>query len=238
METRNSNTNLRMSNIGKPDKQLWYQCKGYEGEPLLPQTRMKFMFGDLVEALVLYLVKEAGHEVTHEQHEIEVDDIKGHLDCHIDGVVVDVKSTSAYGFKKFKNGTLSEDDPFGYIAQISGYVHGSKDASEGGFLALDKQSGATTYMPVAEMDMINVEERVQHMKEVVAQEEPPERCYESVPDGKSGNMKLGINCSYCPYKWDCWPELRLFLYSNGPRYLTHVEREPDVIEVEKNNEIQ
>ena len=90
MENRKRNTNLRMSNIGKPDRQLWYECNGTKGEPLLPDTRIKFMFGDLVEALMLYLVKEAGHEVTHEQHEVQVQGIKGHLDCKIDGKVVDV----------------------------------------------------------------------------------------------------------------------------------------------------
>ena len=226
MENREENTNLRMSNIGKPDRQLWYQCNGTKGEPLLPSTRIKFMFGDLVEALMLYLVKEAGHEVTHEQHEVQIQGIKGHIDCKIDGKVVDVKSTSAFGFTKFKNGTLAEDDPFGYMAQISGYIHATEDSNEGGFLALDKQNCKITYMPVEDMDMVNIEKRVKEIKKVVKQKEIPDRCYSPVADGKSGNMKLGVNCSYCNYKWECWPGLRLFLYKDRPRYLTHVEREP------------
>tara|TARA_Y100001963_G_scaffold22038_1_gene28730 strand:- start:2476 stop:3312 length:837 start_codon:yes stop_codon:yes gene_type:complete len=226
MENRKGNTNLRMSNIGKPDRQLWYQCNGTKGEPLLPDTRIKFMFGDLVEALMLYLVKEAGHEVTHEQHEVQIEGIKGHIDCKIDGKVVDVKSASAFAFQKFKNGTLPEDDPFGYMAQISGYIHATEGSNEGGFLALNKQSGAITYMPVEDMDMVNIKKRVKEIKKVVKQKEIPDRCYEPVADGKSGNMKLGVNCSYCDYKWECWPGLRLFLYRDKPRYLTHVEREP------------
>jgi hypothetical protein len=50
-------------------------------------------------------------------------------------------------------------------------------------------------------------------------------------------MKLGINCSYCPFKEDCWKDanggmgLRKFIYYNGPVWLTHVEREPKVEEI-------
>ena len=45
------------------------------------------------------------------------------MDCKIDGVVTDVKSVSTFGFKKFKDGSLAYDDPFGYVAQIKGYAH-------------------------------------------------------------------------------------------------------------------
>ena len=75
------------------------------------------------------------------------------------------------------------------------------------------------------------------MKEVVAHDEPPARCHEAVPDGKSGNRKLGINCSYCSHKARCWADindgqgLRTFIYSTGPRYLTDVVKLPKVHEV-------
>ena len=45
------------------------------------------------------------------------------MDCKIDGVLTDVKSTSSFGFKKFKEATLAFDDPFGYIDQIKAYAH-------------------------------------------------------------------------------------------------------------------
>jgi hypothetical protein len=41
----------------------------------------------------------------------------------IDGVTVDVKSASKYGFEKFLKHNLREDDPFGYISQLSSYVY-------------------------------------------------------------------------------------------------------------------
>ena len=106
---------LRMSNLGKPcSRALWYDLKGtHDPEPLTPQTKLKFMVGDVVEAVILYLVKEAGHTVEDQQKEVEIDGIRGHIDARIDGMLTDVKSSSSFGMKKFKNGTLPDDDPFG-----------------------------------------------------------------------------------------------------------------------------
>ena len=56
----------------------------------------------------------------------------------------------------------------------------------------------------------------------------PNRAFSDVPDGKSGNMKLGTQCSYCEFKKVCWPDLKTYIYSSGPRYLTKVVREPKV----------
>jgi hypothetical protein len=54
----------------------------------------------------------------------------------------------------------------------------------------------------------------------------PARTFEPIPEGKSGNMKLGLNCSYCGYKTHCHPGLRTFAYARGPVFLTDVIREP------------
>ena len=89
---------LRMSNIGKQDRQLWYSYNGYEGEKLMPHTRIKFLYGHLIEEMVLALAKLSGHQVTDEQKRAEVEGIKGSMDCKIDGVLTDVKSASPYGF--------------------------------------------------------------------------------------------------------------------------------------------
>lgn len=229
---------LRISNIGKPcDRFLFYDVNGIEGEKLQPHTKLKFLYGDIIEALLIYLVKESGHCVTHEQEQVDIDGIKGHTDCMIDGRVCDVKSASTYSFKKFKDGVLHEQDSFGYIGQISGYDH-AYEQGDGFFLVMDKQNGhLCTYEPPQEY-RIDVPERIKHLKEVTSCNTPPERCFQAQPDGKSGNMKLGTECSYCSYKHECWKDsnngmgLRTFLYSNGPRYLTNVERVPDVKEVQ------
>tara|TARA_R110000751_G_scaffold34796_2_gene86126 strand:- start:1837 stop:2712 length:876 start_codon:yes stop_codon:yes gene_type:complete len=233
---RTDHSTLRMSNIGKGDRQVWYDVNGNDTkESLTPETRLKFLFGDIIESLMLFLTKEAGHKVEHEQHMVEIEGIKGHIDAKIDGALVDVKSASSFAFKKFDTGTLADDDAFGYMAQISAYAH-AEDTEEAGFLVMEKQLGKLTYMPVHKMERINPVERIKHMKKVVESSEPPERCYEPIADGKSGNMKLGVNCSYCAHKETCWSDandgkgLRTFFYSYGPRWLTEVVREPDVPE--------
>ena len=193
----------------------------------------------LFEELLLFLTRMAGHSVTDEQKKCEVEGIQGSMDCRIDGVVTDVKSTSSYGFKKFKDSSLAFDDPFGYIDQIKAYSH-SEGETKFGWLAMDKQNGHLTFLqydlentqaPVYEVLKEDIAERIRHVKEMVTSKEVPDYCYETVPDGKSGNMKLAIGCSYCQFKKTCYPELRTFLYSTGPRFLTEVKNEPKVQEI-------
>jgi hypothetical protein len=229
---------LRVSNLGKPDRQLWYEANDPAKEELSAHTKVKFLYGDILEHLLLFLAAEAGHEVSHEQTEIEIDGIKGHNDAVIDGVVIDCKSASTHSFKKFRDGTLAQDDPFGYMEQLAGYSRGL-GGLPGGFLAIDKQNGhiALMQVPVEELDALQIEDRIKYLKDVVTQPKPPERCYDPVPEGKSGNEKLAVGCSYCPHKFKCWADandgigLRSFLYSTGPVHLVKVEAEPRVVEV-------
>ena len=232
---------LRMSNIGRDDRYLWNVVNNSDvQEEMTPNTYIKFMYGHLIEEMLLFLTKLSGHEVTDEQKKCEVAGITGSMDCKIDGVVTDVKSTSTFGFKKFKDGSLAYDDPFGYVAQIKGYAH-AEGESKFGWLAMDKQNGHLTYLmydsadtqaPVYDKISYDIEERIDHIKKLVEQPEWPQVCHKTVPDGKSGNQKLAVGCSYCPYKFTCWPEVRTFLYSSGPRYLTEVFNEPKVTEIQ------
>ena len=234
---REKMTSLRMSQIGKPDRQLWYELKSpVEPAPIDGQTKLKFIMGDILEALLILLTDLSGHEVTEQQKEVEIDGVKGHKDCRIDGTVVDIKSASSYAFKKFKEGTIHTDDPFGYIAQISGYAEAGKD-EEAAFFAIDKSSGEMAVMKVEPIRMINAKQRIGKVKNFISSDIPPARCYPDEEDGKSGNRKLAIGCVYCPFKEDCWKDanggrgLRKFQYSNGIRYLTQVGKVPDVKEV-------
>ena len=85
--------------------------------------------------------------------------------------------------------------------------------------------------PVYEVLKGDIVDRVKHVKKLVEQPEPVEWCYPPVPDGKSGNSKLSIGCSYCQFKDHCYPNLRVFAYSYGPKYLVDVVKEPKVQEV-------
>lgn len=227
---------LRLSNIGKNPKSLWYELNGYEGEGLEPHTKIKFLYGDLIESMLLFLVKQAGHTVTDEQKEISIEGVLGHADCTIDGITVDVKSVSPYSFKKFENGTVHESDPFGYIAQISAYTQGNEDPTvsteRAAFLAMDKSLGKLTLMDVYDDEMIDAKEKIKEMKELVASGTPPEG-YDDFVTEDNGNVRLGISPSYDSQKFNMYPELRIFLYSTGPKFYVHIEKEPRVVEIDK-----
>ena len=238
-EKREDNRKLRLSNIGRTDKYLWNHFNGTEKEEIQPHTYVKFMYGHLIEEMLIFLTRMAGHTVTNEQKVCKVNGIVGHMDCSIDGVVTDVKSASSFGFKKFKDGSLAFDDPFGYIDQIKAYAH-SEGETKFGWLAMDKANGHLTYLkydledkqsPVYEILKAPITERIEHVKKLVEQPEPTEWCTQPVPDGKSGNTKLSIGCSYCQFKDHCYPNLRVFNYAYGPKYLVNVVNEPRVREI-------
>ena len=228
---------LRMSNIGKPDRQLWFDMnskkKNKEADPSL---MIKFLYGHLLEVLVLFFVKLSGHKVTAEQKEVSVSGIKGHMDCKIDDEVVDVKTTSGFAFKKFKEGTLAQDDAFGYLAQLSGYEE-AEGTNKGGFLALNKETGELALYRPEELDKPNIKERIKVLKRVVKRKTPPSFCYSPVPEGKAGNMKIARECNWCPYKFECHKDsnngegLRIFQYPKGPTYFTNVVKIPNVQEI-------
>lgn len=234
-------SSLRLSGLGTACKRkLWYSVnKTGTAEGLRPATLNKFIFGDIVESHMLGLAMAAGHEVVGMQDSVNVEGIVGHRDCIIDGMLVDVKSASSYGMRKFQDNGLRQDDPFGYLSQLSSYLYGSQndplltEKNKAAFLAVDKQHG-NMILDVYDLseELSKKRKEVQDAKNLVQKKQPPERPFTDQPDGKSGNMKLCMTCSYCDYKKTCWPNVRTFLYKSGPRYLTKVEREPkDVFEI-------
>ena len=230
-KARDSNT-LRMSNIGKPSRQLWYDLKYKREESSFEDSHLpiKFLYGHLLEEVLLFLVKMSGHKVEDEQKEVEVKGVKGHIDCKIDGEVIDIKTASGFAFNKFRNGTLREDDPFGYMAQLAGYEE-AEGTTNGGFLVINKESGELTLYQPEELDKPYAPKVIEDIKESLNNNEPPEFCYEPIPEGKSGNMKLSKNCVYCNHKFKCYPDLRVFKYSKGLVYFTEIVNEPKVEEV-------
>ena len=228
---------LRMSNVGKPARQLWYNKHSkIKAKDLQATLLIKFLYGHILEALVVFLVKLSGHKITDQQKEVNVNGIKGHMDCKIDGEVVDIKSASGFSFNKFKNGTLPENDSFGYMAQLAGYEE-AEQTSNGGFLVLNKETGQITLFRPEELDKPNIKERIKTIKQVVKKKKPPEFCFDPVPEGKAGNLKLARKCFYCPHKFECHKGandgkgLRAFQYSKGITYLTNVVKEPKVEEI-------
>ncbi len=225
---------LYASEVGKPcTRQLWYSYHRPElSEPITPSLKMKFLYGDLLEELLLFFAEAAGHEVANHQRltEVKLDNgwtVRGRIDATVDGVVVDTKSASGYGFKKFQEGLTDENDSFGYRAQLSVYT---TDASAG-FLVINKENGAIAYTKGG-AEEFDIEGRLHVICEALEDSTtPPDRTFSDVEDGKSGNRKLCTECSYCSYKGECWPNLRVFAYSGKPVFLTTVEKLPKVEEI-------
>lgn len=229
---------LRMSNIGRPLRQLWYELNGIKRDQDLPvNAKIKFLYGDILEHLLLFLAIEAGHDVSCLQEEVQVNGVKGHLDAVIDGYVVDSKSASTHSFRNFQSGGIRTNDPFGYIAQLSGYAKAKNLPAA--FLVIDKTLGHITLVKFTqeELEEYDVVKRITNAREVTASRHPPERCYEPVPvtkKDKSGNLVLGVQCSYCDWKNSCWSDanngqgLRQIDYSTGPKWFVKVVKEPRV----------
>tara|TARA_R110000824_G_scaffold395557_1_gene596298 strand:+ start:129 stop:1034 length:906 start_codon:yes stop_codon:yes gene_type:complete len=225
---------LRLSSIGKPELQQWYSVNKFRGEKIQPHTYIKFMYGHLIEEMLLFFVRLSGHKVTDEQKKCTVGDITGHMDCKIDGIVTDVKSTTKFGIKKFEDGTLAASDSFGYVDQIKAYAH-SEGERKWAWLAMDRDSGRLAVLeydlddtdhPMHGIYSADIEERVAHVKKSVGGEDRPSPCSYPEEDGKSGNLKLSTICSYCQYKKHCYPTLRAFALSSGPKFMTHVVNVP------------
>lgn len=233
---RNAQFNIRMSNIGRPSRQLWFENRYPNESNLIPSNHIRFLYGHLLEEIVLMFARMSGHKVTDEQKEVVVDDIKGHIDCKIDGEVVDIKTASRMSFNKFKDGTVSEDDPFGYLAQLSSYEE-AEGTENGGFLVIAKDTGELCFYQPDGMDKPNIKERIKNLKLELSLDTPPDMCYAPVPEGRKGNMKLPRQCNYCNYKFECHKDsndgkgLRTFKYSKGPVYFTKVVSTPKVEEI-------
>jgi hypothetical protein len=178
---------LRMSNIGtKCKRRLWYRVNTpKDAEHLKPADRVKFLFGDLIEELALFLSEIAGHEVKGRQDELAIGSIRGSRDAVIDDVVVDVKSASSKSFEKFENHLTRDTDSFGYIDQLGAYHYASHDVKtdEAAFLVIDKQLGKI-HLDIHPRSEVDYEKVVGDTQRILSDPNPPVRYYSDV-DRKS-----------------------------------------------------
>lgn len=239
----NSEGKLYLSQIGKDDHLLYFLYKGAQGDQMDEQTKLRLLYGDVIEELLLWLAKLAGHEVTEQQWLVKVDGVRGRKDCRIDGVNVDVKSMSRYSFSKAMKGTFF-DSPLGktYMHQLAAYVYGEQmaesDAREpndnvGGFFAFDKDTGGMLIELFNKEDLPDPYDRVKHLKEVFSKDTPPPRPEEGYIEEDNGNVLIPEDYMFNPFKWDIWgDELRCFMEGSGRlRYYVKVEKRPRLTEV-------
>lgn len=232
---------LYFSEVGAScPRQLWYRYNRSDiAEPLDATTKLKFFYGDMLEELVLSVVSAAGYEVKDEQkvveHEVGDWKIRGRIDAIINDVLVDVKSTTKQGQRKFDESL--DKDPFGYKAQLGGYAHalGMKQA---GFLTIQKELGHLGFYPIEQKDIDKFPEMASNAIKTVQSSLDSLEHLEPVKQSEtSPNLKLGVTCSYCAYKAECWKDsnggegIKTFMYSGRPEFLVKVVKKPKVQEV-------
>ena len=206
---------LRMSNVGRPTCQLWYDKNKPEAAIPLPTTFvMNMMIGDIVEAVFKGLLTEAG--VKYEDTDkvslsVGDDNISGSYDLILDGAVDDIKSASDWSYRNKFNSyeSLAGKDGFGYLPQLAGYAKATNKRA-GGWWVINKANGKFKYLSASGL---NVNEEIDKIKKTISKvkENKFERCFEPVPEtfrGKpTGNKVLNDGCKFCSYRFDCWDSL-------------------------------
>jgi len=207
---------LRMSNIGRPSCQLWFEKNKPETALPRPTTFvMNMMIGDIVESVFKAILTESKVEYKDSDTvTLDIDEkntISGSYDLVVDGAVDDVKSASDWSYKyKFDSyESLSAGDSFGYVGQLAGYAKAS-GYKAGGWWVVNKANGQFKYVP-ANIDMDKELDKIKKTIKAVESEKLV-RCFEPEPEtfrGKpTGNMVLNKNCTFCSYRESCWETLR------------------------------
>ena len=209
----------RMSNIGRPLCQLQMEAKGVKGEGQPYNVKVRNTFGDIIEALAIFIMKSAGVNIKNEQKKVKYkfngNQIEGKQDVEIDEKIWDIKSASPYSFeKKFgeEGGFLEvvKEDSFGYASQ--GFLYGeSQNKKFGGWIAINKSTGEWTVCETPAMIEPHKTEALKKAKDnlkALKDKAPFKKQYDDIAEtfrGKpTGNRVLGFVCSYCPYKLPCW----------------------------------
>ena len=227
---------LRMSNIGRPTCQLWFEKN--QPEKALPFPKnfiMNMMLGDIVEAVFKGLLRQAG--VAYEDSkkvsmELKIDKkIEGTYDIVMDDAVDDIKSASDWSYKnKFESfDTLASEDPFGYVGQLAGYAQATNKRA-GGWWVINKANGNFKYVPADGLNLTKEIDKLSTNLDVVESNEF-KRCFEPVEEtfrGKpTGNKVLTKTCSFCRYKHACWEGLQeipsLVSQAKIPKIVSYVE---------------
>lgn len=241
-DDRNDEFTLRMSNVGRPQCQLLAEYNNWPKEPFSYAHKNKMVIGDIVEIALVAIMKAAGVNIQEEHTRVQLDlsgeKINGTLDVIIDGALYDIKSASPWAYEnKFAKGyeELVKDDTFGYVGQLVSYAE-AKGVALGGFIVVNKSTGEVCVCEVP--DTPEVRNKALDFAEdnvnAVTTNRPFVRSFEDQAEThyrkETGNRVLGINCSFCPFRFRCWPGLQhlpsLVSKAKNPpwKYYTHIEQ--------------
>ena len=218
-DTRENKFRIRMSSIGRPLCQLQMEKSGAEAEPMPYNAKMRNLFGDLIEASAVAIMKAAGIRIEDLQKEVKLklgkQTIKGTYDVKIQNKIWDIKSASPYSFDhKFgEDGgfdAILKQDTFGYVSQ--GYLYSNAEKTDfGGWIAINKSTGewsiAETPLSDSKYSKDAIELSQKNM-EALESNAPFKRLFKDEEEffnkKATGNRTLGLECRFCAYKKPCW----------------------------------
>jgi len=202
-------TGLRLSGIGRCERYQWLEAHDNESEPIKDHVHITFMQGHILEAVLKALTKVAGHTVTGEQGEHEVNGVFGHQDCIIDNQLVDIKTASKWSYdNKFTPDGIKGDDSFGYIPQLSAY--GKIDGREHGYFFVINKNNGEIKLSKQVLDQ-DVDKHIDQLKEKIDHNHPPMR----IMNATDMKGKLSMQCGFCSQKQNCYEHLKATTYKNG-----------------------
>lgn len=206
---------LRMSNIGRPIRQLHLE-KLYGFGQFTSQLKNRMCLGDMVESYLLLLITEAGLVIDARDLEVKLDvlgdTIKGTLDVVINGKVYDIKSCSKWAYdNKFTSvKDLLKEDGFGYGGQLFGYS-AATEYGVGGWIVMCKETGRIRVLEFTEEEIAHYtsfydndrKEKVLHFRE----DKPMPPCTGALEETHykkpTGRKYLSKQCEFCNHKYKC-----------------------------------
>lgn len=245
---------IRMSGIGRPVCQQLMEREGYT-EEVDYNSVLRFLFGDVTEAILMLVLRESGCNIVDFQKDVELkigdETINGTLDLILEdemGVkkVWDIKSASDWSFKyKFKAGyeKMKEDDLFGYLMQ--GHLYSEALGMPfGGWIVINKSSGEVAVVDAPEWQeedrkfylkdaQVRVKQLVNPDTKVTKFKSEIETYKEDGVVTPTGNKILAKPCTFCGFRKHCWPKAKLH-----PKVTSRAKVRPEIwYEVVKKAEI-
>lgn len=249
---RERSTLPSLSQVGKPFCILHAEKLNWKPLPKTPSFKLKMTYGDMTEVLAVAILKAAGVNIFAINQRTVLHTEEGELNGEFDIIIQDeagqltlwdIKSASRYAFdSKFKSyEALKETDSFGYVSQLFGYTRAERakyhDLEAGGWIVINKETGDIKICPANPADEnLYYDKIVDTIKRYkTADKDNFKRDFSDVEETfykkLTGNRKLAITCSYCDYKYTCWPDLQYrkrarSKSANAFEYYTFFQEEP------------
>jgi len=225
---RGRSTLPSLSQVGKPFCMLHADKMQWTKAPQSSNFKIKMTYGDMTEVIAVAILEAAGVDIVslNGRTVLNTDegDIYGEYDLIIrdeDGKLTmwDIKSASRFAFEhKFKSyEAMKNGDSFGYVSQLFGYTLAERknypDIQVGGWIAINKETGEMKVCAADPADETEYQQKIidtvkrykaadnDNFKREFTDEE--ETWYKK----PTGNRKLTGTCTFCDYRFTCWPDL-------------------------------